>query len=99
MLHSDPSIHKDVDLELVAAQTDEELQQMARKWFSYLDHTNLHHPQNSFRNGLLKLAFSYARLICLSFGFQHAFGKSHINENPFFQRVSIRFAGLNVADY
>ena len=46
-------------------------------------------PQNSFRTGLLRLAYPYARLIALSYGFQHAFGKGHTDENPFLQRVRL----------
>jgi hypothetical protein len=34
----------------------------------------------------LKLAFSYARLISLSYGFQHSFGKNDVDENPFLLR-------------
>jgi len=32
------------------------------------------------------LAYSYARLVALSFGFQHAFGKNNTDENPFLTR-------------
>ena len=46
-------------------------------------------PQYSFRTTLLHLAHSYARLITLSYGFQHAFGKNDgTDENPFLTRVS-----------
>lgn len=45
-------------------------------------------PQNRFRSGLLNLAGSYMRLVALSFGFQHAFGKNNTDENPFLLRVS-----------
>lgn len=45
--------------------------------------------QNCFRTGLLRLAYSYSRLIALSYGFQHAFGKNEgKDENPFLMRVS-----------
>jgi hypothetical protein len=53
-----------------------------------LEQTDLTDPQNRFRSGLLKLAYSYARLVVLSFGFQHAFGKNNQDENPFLNRVS-----------
>lgn len=33
------------------------------------------------------MAYSYARLVALAFGFQHAFGKGHTDENPFLKRV------------
>jgi hypothetical protein len=51
-------------------------------------------PQNRFRSGLLKLAISYARLVALSFGFQHAFGKNNADENPFLMRVSDFFVEI-----
>lgn len=43
--------------------------------------------QNRFRVGLLKLAYSYSRLVALSYGFQHAFGKRDAEDNPFLTRV------------
>ena len=47
-------------------------------------------PQYSFRTALLHLAHSYARLVALSYGFQHAFGKNDgTDENPFLTRVSL----------
>lgn len=49
-------------------------------------------PQYSFRTALLHLAHSYARLVALSYGFQHAFGKNDgTDENPFLTRVSVRY--------
>jgi hypothetical protein len=74
---------------LLASETDEQLQQLAAKWFHLLDQTDQSIVQNRFRTGLLKLAFSYARLIVLSFGFQHAFGRNNSDENPFLNRVSV----------
>jgi hypothetical protein len=45
--------------------------------------------QNRFRLGLLKLAYSYARLVALSLGFQHVFGKNNrVDESSLLQRVS-----------
>lgn len=52
-----------------------------------LEKTDQTDPQNRFRSGLLRLAYSYARLVALSFGFQHAFGKNNVDENPFLERV------------
>jgi hypothetical protein len=46
-------------------------------------------PQNSFRTGLLRLAYPYSRLVALSYGFQHAFGKGRNDENPFLLRVRL----------
>ncbi|KAJ6619677.1 hypothetical protein B0H10DRAFT_1946520 [Mycena sp. CBHHK59/15] len=89
-IYSDPShptgLNKNVDFERVASETDEELKRLADKWRLVLDQTDMTDPQNRFRTGLLKLAYSYARLVALSFGFQHAFGKSHTDENPFLMR-------------
>ncbi|KAF8656844.1 hypothetical protein AX16_002392 [Volvariella volvacea WC 439] len=79
-------LNKDANFEQIATETDDELQQLGRKWFTLIEETDLSDPQNSFRTGLLRLAYSYARLSCLSFGFQHAFGKNHVRENPFLHR-------------
>ncbi|KAJ7034975.1 hypothetical protein C8F04DRAFT_1346236 [Mycena alexandri] len=89
-IYSDPNhptgLNKNVDFEAIATETDEELKQLMDKWRAILDQTDMTNPQNKFRNGLLKLAYSYARLVALSFGFQHAFGKNHADENPFLNR-------------
>ncbi|KAJ7727299.1 hypothetical protein DFH07DRAFT_851955 [Mycena maculata] len=89
-IYSDPShptgLNKNVDFELVAAETDEELKRLGDKWQARLEETDMTDPQNRFRSGLLKLAYSYARLVALSFGFQHAFGKNNTDENPFLMR-------------
>ncbi|KAJ7707789.1 hypothetical protein B0H17DRAFT_1034038 [Mycena rosella] len=89
-IYSDPShptgLNKNVDFEAVAAETDEELKRLADKWRLVLDQTDTTDPQNRFRSGLLKLALNYARLVALSFGFQHAFGKNNTDENPFLMR-------------
>lgn len=63
--------------------------QVGEKWFSRLAKTDMTDPQNCLRTGVLRLAYSYARLVALSFGFQHAFGKNDgTDENPFLLRVS-----------
>ncbi|KAJ7227114.1 hypothetical protein GGX14DRAFT_418213 [Mycena pura] len=90
-IYSDPNhptgLNKNVDLQLVASETDEQLKQLGDKWQRLvLEHTDMGDPQNRFRSGLLKLAYPYARLIALSFGFQHAFGKNNTDENPFLMR-------------
>ncbi|KAF5367470.1 hypothetical protein D9758_003782 [Tetrapyrgos nigripes] len=80
-------LNKEVDFERLAAETDEELQQLEERWFPILDkNVDPNDRQGLLRTGLLKLAFSYARLIALSYGFQHAFGKNNFNENPFLMR-------------
>ena len=82
---------QEVDFEALATQADDELQQEKAKWFSILDKTDMSNPQNCFRTCLLRLAYSYARLIALSYGFQHSFGKNGgLDENPFLMRVSAR---------
>lgn len=78
---------QEVDLESLATEADDELKQLGDKWFSLLEQTDMTNPQNSFRTGLLRLAYPYARLVALSYGFQHAFGKGRTDENPFLQRV------------
>ncbi|KAF8920252.1 hypothetical protein CPB85DRAFT_1429060 [Mucidula mucida] len=85
-IYSDPKhptgLNKDIDVAELATETDEELKCLEAKWMAILDQTDMSDPQNRFRTGLLRLAFSYARLASLSFGFQHAFGKNRNNETP-----------------
>jgi hypothetical protein len=69
-------------------ETDDELLNLGDSWFAILEQTDQTDPQNRFRTGLLRLAYSYARLAALSFGFQHAFGKNDTDENTFLTRVS-----------
>lgn len=85
-----------MDLETIAVQTDDELQALGEKWFGLLEKTDMTDPQNSFRTGLLRLAYSYARLGCLSYGFQQAFAKNQRQENPFLIRVRDPAEGLAV---
>ncbi|TFK72942.1 hypothetical protein BDN72DRAFT_762497 [Pluteus cervinus] len=79
-------LNQNVELEAIAIETDDELQKLGAKWMVSLEQTDLTDPQNLFRTGLLKLAYSYARLGCLSYGFQHALGKGQNRENPFLLR-------------
>ncbi|KAG6876221.1 hypothetical protein C0993_004878 [Termitomyces sp. T159_Od127] len=89
-IYSDPDhptgLNKSVDFEKIATETDEELKTLADKWNAILEQGDLSDPQNSFRTGLIQLAYPYARLVALSYGFQHAFGKNHTDENPFLKR-------------
>ncbi|KAG6888923.1 hypothetical protein C0995_004936 [Termitomyces sp. Mi166 len=89
-VYSDPDhptgLNKNVDFEKIATETDDALKQLAAKWNAILEQGDLSDPQNSFRTGLIQLAYPYARLVALSYGFQHAFGKNHSNENPFLKR-------------
>lgn len=71
----------------IAAETDEEFLELQTKWYPILDeNVDKNDPPGTFRLGLLKLAFGYARLIVLSYGFQHAFGKNPSHDNPFLER-------------
>jgi hypothetical protein len=79
-------LNKEIDLGMLASETDDKIEQLRLGWFSILEKTDIDDPQNCFRIGLLKLGYSYARLVALSFGFQHAFGKSNTDENPFLNR-------------
>lgn len=80
---------QDVDFAGIATETDEELKSLKEKWMTILDQTDQTDPQNRFRTGLLRMAFSYARLVSLSFAFQHTFGRHYDNENPFLLRVRL----------
>ncbi|KAI0043237.1 hypothetical protein FA95DRAFT_1563508 [Auriscalpium vulgare] len=89
-VYSDPNhptgLNKEIDLEKLASDTDDKIEQLRMEWFSRLSDTDMNNEQNRFRIGLLKLGYSYARLVALSFGFQHAFGKNSTDENPFLNR-------------
>ncbi|KAF5375594.1 hypothetical protein D9757_008502 [Collybiopsis confluens] len=90
-IYSDPShptgLNKDADLVGIAAETDEDFLLLQNKWFPILDlNVDKNDAPGNFRLGLLKLAFGYARLIVLSYGFQHAFGKNSSDDNPFLDR-------------
>ncbi|KAH9168828.1 hypothetical protein EDB89DRAFT_2073548 [Lactarius sanguifluus] len=90
MVYSNPEhptgLNKEIDLGKLASDTDDKIEQLRLRWFDMLEKTNIDEPQNRFRIGLLKLGYSYARLVALAFGFQHAFGKSNTDENPFLIR-------------
>ncbi|KAI0321788.1 hypothetical protein OF83DRAFT_189903 [Amylostereum chailletii] len=89
-VYSDPShptgFNRELDLGKLAGETDDQIQALRDEWFTILDRTDTSDQQNRFRIGLLKLAYSYARLVALSVGFQHQFSKGHGVENPFLER-------------
>ncbi|KXN91714.1 Protein priB [Leucoagaricus sp. SymC.cos] len=90
-IHNDPEqptgLNKNADFEAISTATDDELQALGQQWFALLEKTtDMTVPRNRFRTGLLRLAYSYSRLIALSYGFQHAFGKNTTDENPFLNR-------------
>ncbi|TDL17369.1 hypothetical protein BD410DRAFT_776153 [Rickenella mellea] len=85
MIRSSPN--KKADIDQLATETDEKLTALGEEWKTKLQtETDLSDPQNRFRNSLVKLAYSYARLVVLSQGFQHSLSKSHQDENPYFHR-------------
>ena len=71
----------------LATETDDYLVRLWEFWISRIKATNKTDIQNQFRIGLLKLAYSYARLTALSVAFQQSFGKT-VGEAPFLKRVS-----------
>ncbi|KIK62927.1 hypothetical protein GYMLUDRAFT_57708 [Collybiopsis luxurians FD-317 M1] len=90
-IYSDPShptgLNKDVNFVMIAAETDEEFLALQDRWYPILDeNVDKGDPPGNFRLGLLKLEFGYARLIVLSYGFQHAFGKNSSDDIPFLER-------------
>ncbi|KZT29605.1 hypothetical protein NEOLEDRAFT_1127315 [Neolentinus lepideus HHB14362 ss-1] len=74
------------DFEAIATHADEQLKSLGEKWFACIEQQDLSDPQIRFRSGLLKLAYGYARLVALSYGFQNSFGKGHTEDNPFLIR-------------
>ncbi|KAJ3568477.1 hypothetical protein NP233_g5683 [Leucocoprinus birnbaumii] len=90
-IHNDPEqptgLNKNADFEAISTATDDELMALGNRWFTLFEKTtDMSVPRNRFRIGLLRLAYSYSRLIALSYGFQHAFGKNTTDENPFLNR-------------
>ncbi|KZT00764.1 uncharacterized protein LAESUDRAFT_764298 [Laetiporus sulphureus 93-53] len=90
-IYSNPNhptgLNKEVDLAKEAINTDDRLAHLWETWRPRVYATNADDPQAPFRTGLLKLAFSYARLSVLSVGFQHSFGKAApTDEVPFLWR-------------
>ncbi|KAF7965459.1 hypothetical protein HWV62_43471 [Athelia sp. TMB] len=77
---------QNVNFEKIAFETDEELKTLGSHWFALLDQTDQTDTQNRFRTGLLRIAYSYARLVALSLAFQHAFGKQGSNDKALVKR-------------
>lgn len=91
---------QNADFERLAAETDDQLQALRGQWIKVIEeNTDLDNYQSKFRTRLLKLAYSYGRLIVLSYGFQHAFGKNNTDENPFLQRVGADFIFSHLHSY
>jgi hypothetical protein len=83
--HRNPD--QDVDIGLLAMETDDQLRHLWSVWAEKLKTIDPGDAQGQFRSGLMSLAYSYARLAALSFGFQHAFGKKASDPHVFLQRV------------
>jgi hypothetical protein len=79
---------KSANFTQIASDTDDELARVGAHWFHQLDGIEPKSAMFIFRTGLLKMAFSYARLVALSSGLQHA-KEDHLDENSFLMRVSI----------
>ncbi|KAI0926056.1 hypothetical protein AcV5_008620 [Taiwanofungus camphoratus] len=89
-IHSDPNhpsgLNKNIDFSELASEADDQLARLWETWIARIRELHLTDPQSCFRTGLLRLAFSYARLSVLSVGFQRAFSKAGSGELPFLWR-------------
>ncbi|KAH7907013.1 hypothetical protein BJ138DRAFT_1070829 [Hygrophoropsis aurantiaca] len=83
-IYSDPNhpigLNKSADFLKIASETDDKITQIGEIWFPRLKAHTTH------RNGLLKMALNYARLVALSSGLQHAPSKTELGENSFLMR-------------
>ncbi|OCH94437.1 hypothetical protein OBBRIDRAFT_722948 [Obba rivulosa] len=79
-IYSDPNhptgLNKNIDFAQIASETDDHLARLRETWMARIRETDMNDIQNRFRTGLLKLAYSYARLTVLAVGFQQTFGKA-----------------------
>ncbi|EMD34175.1 hypothetical protein CERSUDRAFT_159676 [Gelatoporia subvermispora B] len=79
-IYSDPNhptgLNKNINFAQIASETDDHLARLRETWMALIRLTDMEDIQNRFRTGLLKLAYSYARLTVLAVGFQQTFGKS-----------------------
>ncbi|GBE88352.1 hypothetical protein SCP_1301670 [Sparassis crispa] len=88
-IYSDPThptgLNKKLDFTKIASDFDDHLSRLWETWIARVRECQTDDPQCHFRTGLLKLAYSYARLTVLAVGFQH--GKvTSSNEVPFLWR-------------
>ncbi len=73
---------QNLDVAALASETDDELARLWETWIARIrEHVDPNDVQANFRTGLLRLAYSYARMNVLSFGFQYDFGKSSIGKD------------------
>lgn len=96
-----PVCTQDKDISALASAFDGRLIEQENEWNERLARETDHgkDDQARFRNSLVKLAYRYARLTVLSFGFQQAFrpgggsggkeGGKEEERKPFFERVSL----------
>ncbi|KZS92814.1 hypothetical protein SISNIDRAFT_455434 [Sistotremastrum niveocremeum HHB9708] len=69
-------VNKTLPLEEVTQGFEDEIEKLGQKWFNHIGRlTPPEDTQLVFRLDLLRLEYSYNRLVALSFGFQHAFHK------------------------
>ncbi|KAG0694802.1 hypothetical protein DFH29DRAFT_1032599, partial [Suillus ampliporus] len=92
-IRSDPNhptgLNRSTNFTQIASDTDDELARVGTYWFKRLDDFEPKSPMFTFRIGLLKMVFSYARLVALSSGLQHA-KEDHWDENSFLMRCFTR---------
>ncbi|KAG1779202.1 hypothetical protein EV702DRAFT_126760 [Suillus placidus] len=92
-IRSDPNhptgLNKSANFTQIASETDDELARVGAHWFHQLDGIEPKSAMFIFRTGLLKMVFSYARLVVLSSGLQHA-KEDHLDENSFLMRCFTR---------
>lgn len=96
-IRSDPNhptgLNKSTNFTQIASETDDELASVGAHWFHQLDSIEPKSAMFIFRTGLLKMVFSYARLVVLSSGLQHA-KEDHLDENSFLMRCFTRASDL-----
>ncbi|OBZ72273.1 Protein priB [Grifola frondosa] len=73
-------LNKSLDIAQLASEVDDTLARLWETWSARIRETKIDTPHSRFRMGLLKLAYSYARMTVLSFAFQQSFGKTSSSE-------------------
>ncbi|TDL22812.1 hypothetical protein BD410DRAFT_788152 [Rickenella mellea] len=83
------SVSKTHDIVRMVTEMDEKFVALGAVWNDRLEReTDPKDPQNRFRSLLIKLAYSYARLVVLSFGFRRTFDKHHQTRTPLLERCA-----------
>ncbi|THH27370.1 hypothetical protein EUX98_g6816 [Antrodiella citrinella] len=80
---NDPTgLNQDLNIAQVASDTDDRLAHLWETWIARIRQHDPNTAHSKFRNSLLRLAYSYARLTALAFGFQYDFAKNpHGNDS------------------